>query len=91
MANTAARESVAAPNPYDARSSPFTYAQTRTEEEIYEPAFKPIAVIERARGLLPIRWKPEILSGVGYGIITEDPGVVNERVLDFIGAQIQAG
>src|SRR5262249_20297590 len=53
----------------------------------YEAAFDPKAVMRRAQAVLPNLVKSEILSGVGHGMITENPVVVNERILRFIGMQ----
>jgi pimeloyl-ACP methyl ester carboxylesterase len=57
----------------------------------YEAAFSSKAVIERAEAVLPNLKKAEILSGVGHGMITEDPHAVNERLLTFVAAQVLAG
>lgn len=49
----------------------------------HEAAFTPTAVINRATALLPKLVKAEILSGVGHGMITENPDAVNNRIRDF--------
>jgi len=54
----------------------------------HEAGFKPSALVKRARTVLPNLWRAEILPRVGHGMITEDPGAVNERLLDFIAAQL---
>jgi pimeloyl-ACP methyl ester carboxylesterase len=56
----------------------------------YEAAFAPRAVIRRAQAVLPNLVKAEILPGVGHGMITENPMVVNERIEGFIAAQVQS-
>ena len=53
----------------------------------HEAAFAPMAVIRRARTVLPNLVKTELLMGVGHGMITENPMAVNERILGFIGAR----
>ena len=57
----------------------------------YEAAFRPKAVIRRAQALLPNLVKAEILPEVGHGMITENPMLVNERLMGFVGEHLQAG
>jgi pimeloyl-ACP methyl ester carboxylesterase len=49
----------------------------------HEAAFTPNVVIRRAQALLPHLAKAEILSGVGHGMITENPDAVNSRMREF--------
>ncbi len=53
----------------------------------YEAAFAPTAVIRRAQRVLPKLVQADILPGVGHGMITENPRMVNERILGFIRAR----
>ncbi|MBZ0283202.1 MAG: alpha/beta fold hydrolase [Anaerolineae bacterium] len=53
----------------------------------HEAAFRPQAVIQRAKAVLANLVKAEILPRVGHGMITEDVAAVNERIFGFIGEQ----
>ena len=53
----------------------------------HEKPFPPDAVIRRARAVLPNLQTAEILSGVGHGMVSENPQLVNRRLLDWLSLQ----
>lgn len=55
----------------------------------HEAAFTLNAVIQRAKAVLPNLVQAEIVPGVGHGMITENPALVNEKILGFIREQIK--